>query len=180
VLCLFAALAAAMALLASSFLETRYQGFIIAAFCGVALIGIRQLRYLEFDIASRLLFRGGFHRTMSARLKVESVAAALERAATEQEWWDALIQGTSPLDLAAVRWTGPHGQREVRKPGGEPAWTFSLPLSDRDVIELEGGFASSAGSLDLVGLGEAVQRTFRARLASWRPAGAGEVSPVLP
>jgi UDP-GlcNAc:undecaprenyl-phosphate GlcNAc-1-phosphate transferase len=178
VLCLFAALAATMALLASSFLETRYQGFIIAAFCGVALIGIHQLRYLEFDVASRLLF--GFHRTVSVRLKVGSVAAALEKAATEREWWDALIQSTSSLGLAAVRWTGPHGQREIRRTGGEPAWSFSLPLSEQDVIELEGGFASSAGPLDLVGLGEAVRRTFQAKLAIWRPVAAGKVSPVLP
>jgi UDP-GlcNAc:undecaprenyl-phosphate GlcNAc-1-phosphate transferase len=180
VLCLFAALAATMALLASSFLDTRYHGFIIVAFCGVALIGIRQLHYSEFDIAGRLLFRGEFHRSVNVKLKVESVAAALERAATEQEWWDALIQSTSSLGLAAVRWTGPHGQREIREPGGESAWSFSLPLSDRDVIELEGGFASSAGSLDLVGFGEAVRRTFHAKLPNWRPAAAGKVSPVLP
>jgi hypothetical protein len=146
----------------------------------VALIGIRQLHYSEFDIAGRLLFRGEFHRSVNVKLKVESVAAALERAATEQEWWDALIQSTSSLGLAAVRWTGPHGQREIREPGGESAWSFSLPLSDRDVIELEGGFASSAGSLDLVGFGEAVRRTFHAKLPNWRPAAAGKVSPVLP
>jgi UDP-GlcNAc:undecaprenyl-phosphate GlcNAc-1-phosphate transferase len=180
VLYLFAALAAAMALLASSFLATHYQGFIVAAFCGVALIGIRQLRYAEFDIAGLLLLRGEFHRTVNVRLKLESVAAALELAATEQEWWDALIRSTSSLDLAAVRWTGPHGQREIRKPGGVPAWSFSLLLSERDVIELEGGLAFSAGSLDLVGLGEAVRRTFHAKLPVWRPAAAGKASPVLP
>ncbi len=180
VLCLSAALVAAMALLAISFLDTRYQGFIIAAFCGVALIGIRQLRYAEFDIAGRLLFRGEFHRTVNVRLKVESVAAALERTSTEQEWWDALIQSTSSLDLAAIRWTGPHGGRENRKSGGEPAWSFSLPLSENDAIELEGGFTSSAGSLDLVGLGAALQRSFRAKLSNWRPAAAERVSPVLP
>jgi len=180
VLCLFAALAAAMALLASSFLDTRYQGFIIAAFCGVALIGIRQLRYSEFDIAGRLLFRGEFHRTVNVRLKVESVAAALEGASTEQEWWDALIQSTASLELAAVRWTGPHGRRESANPGGESAWSFSLPLSETDTIEMEGGFSASPGSLDLVGLGEAVQRTFRTKLSIWRPAHAGRVSPVLP
>jgi UDP-GlcNAc:undecaprenyl-phosphate GlcNAc-1-phosphate transferase len=180
VLYLFAALAAAMALLASSFLGTRYQGFIILAFCGVALIGIRQLRYLEFGIASRLLFRGEFHRTVNVRLQVESVAAALEGASSEEEWWGALIRSTSALNLTAVRWTGPHGGRENRKPGGEFSWSFSLPLSESDTIELEGGFSSSPGSLDLVGLGEAMQRTFRAKLSNWRPASAGRVSPVLP
>ena len=180
VLYLFAALAAAMALLASSFLGTRYQGFIILAFCGVALIGIRQLRYLEFGIAGRLLFRGEFHRTVNVRLQVESVAAALEEASSEEDWWDALIRSTSSLDLAAVRWTGPHGRRENRKAGGESTWSFSLPLSESDTIELEGGFSSSPGSLDLVGLGEVMQRTFRAKLSNWRPAAAGRVSPVLP
>ncbi len=180
VLCLFAALAATLALLASSFLETHYQGFIILAFCGAALAGIRQLRYLEFDVASRMLFGGGFHRTVSGKLKLESVAAALEEASTEQEWWDALIRSTASLELAAVRWTGPHGERENRNPDAEKAWSFSLPLSEHDVIEMEGGFASAAGPLDLVGLGEAVRRTFSTKLANWRGTEAGKASPALP
>jgi UDP-GlcNAc:undecaprenyl-phosphate GlcNAc-1-phosphate transferase len=180
VLYLFAALAAAMALLASSFLDTPYQGFIIVAFCGVALIGIRQLRYSEFDIAGRLLFRGEFHRTVNVRLKVESLADALEKASTEQEWWNALLEGTASLNLAMVRWTGPHGTREDRKAAGEPGWSFSLPVSDSDTIELEGGTTSAAGSFDLIGLGEAVQRTFRAKLTIWRPMATEKVSPVLP
>jgi hypothetical protein len=177
---LFAALAAAMALLASSFLDTRYQGFIVVAFCGVALIGIRQLRYSEFNIAGRLLFRGEFHRTVNVRLKIESVAAALDGASTEEEWWAALIQSAATLNLSAVRWTGPHGTREDRKPGAETGWSFRLPLSDSDAIELEGSATSPVGSFDLIGLGEAVQRTFRAKLASWRPLEAEKVSPVLP
>ena len=180
VLYLFAALAAATALLASSFLETRYQGFIVAAFCGVALIGIRQLRYAEFGVASRLLFRGEFHRTVNVRLQVESVAAALEGASTEQEWWAALIQGTAALNLSAVRWTGPHGTRENRKPGAEAGWSFSLRLSESDAIQLEGSVTSPAGSFDLIGLGEAVQRTFRAKLPGWRPLEAEKALPVLP
>jgi UDP-GlcNAc:undecaprenyl-phosphate GlcNAc-1-phosphate transferase len=180
VLLLFAALAAAMALLASSFVGAPYLGFIIVAFCAVALIGIRQLRYSEFDIAGRLLFRGEFHKTVNVRLKIESVAGALERASTQEEWWAALIQGTASLDLAVVRWTGPHGMRETRKPGAEPGWSFSLPLSESDTVELEGSSTSTAGSFDLIGLGEAVQRTFGAKVSSWRPMAAEKASPVLP
>jgi UDP-GlcNAc:undecaprenyl-phosphate GlcNAc-1-phosphate transferase len=180
VLYLFAALAAAMALLASSFLETRYQGFIIAAFCGVALIGIRQLRYSEFDIAGRLLFRGEFHKTVNVRLKLESVAKELDQASTEDAWWDALMQGTASLELAAIRWRGPGAMREHRQPGVDPAWSFRLPLSATDAVEFEGGFTSAVGSFDLVGLGEAVQRTFRAKLPGWQSAAAEKVSPVLP
>lgn len=180
VLYLFAALAAAMALLASSFLDTRYQGVIVVVFCGVALIGIRQLRYSEFDIAGRLLFRGEFHRTVNVRLKIESVAAAMERASTPEEWWAALIEGASSLDLTTVRWRSPHGMREKRKPGEDPAWSFSVTLSGDDTIELEGGFTASVGSFDLVGLGEAVQRTFRAKSPHRQPGTAENVSPVLP
>jgi hypothetical protein len=70
--------------------------------------------------------------------------------------------------------------REQRKDGVEPAWSFSLPLSEDDTIELEGSFPSSVGSFDLVGLGEMVQRTFRARIPGRQEPVTEKVSPVLP
>jgi hypothetical protein len=53
-------------------------------------------------------------------------------------------------------------------------------LSENDTIELEGGFPSSVGSFDLVGLGEVVQRTFRARVPGREPTVEQKASPVLP
>src|SRR5579863_7942651 len=74
VLYLVAAVGAVFALVASSPVAGKYQGFIVLLFCLVAAAGIRQLRYREFDIPSRLLFRG-----MRQKLTVERLASTLER-----------------------------------------------------------------------------------------------------
>jgi len=189
VLYLFAALAAGMALLASSFLDTRYQGFIILLFCGVAVIGIRQLRYSEFGIVGRFLFRGELNRTVNLELKMETLAAALNRTTGETEWWATLSGGIEALGMTSVRWIGPHGVRERRNSDAPPDWSFRIPVTDTDAVELEGTFASNGDSTALLSLGDLIRRTLRDKLAQAaaarpeesRAAAASEsASPVLP
>jgi len=184
VLYLLAALAASLALLASNF-GWEYQGFVIVAFAVVAFIGIRKLRYPEFDVAGRLLFRGGFQRAMNVRLKIEMVASALERAATGDQWWDALSQSLAPLHLISVRWISSSGSREQRKSSAPAGWFFRIPLSSSDAVEFEGAFLSEetapAPAFDLVGFAEILKRTYppnRARRHAAEPA--GSVAAAIP
>jgi UDP-GlcNAc:undecaprenyl-phosphate GlcNAc-1-phosphate transferase len=184
VLYLFAVLAASLALLASNF-GWEYQGFVILAFAVVAFIGIRKLRYPEFDFAGRLLFRGEFQRAMNGRLKIESVASALERALTDDQWWEALSQSLAPLHLISVRWTSASGTREQRKTTAPAGWFFRIPLSPSDFVEFEGAFLSEgtapAPAFDLVGFAEILNRTYppnRARHHSAEPA--GSVAAAMP
>src|ERR1019366_8008163 len=93
VLYLFAALAAALALLASSHLGGRLQVVVIVLFCVAAGIGIHQLRYWEFDIAGQFLFGGGLKRALDGRLRLERLTWELERASDEENWWSILIAG---------------------------------------------------------------------------------------
>ena len=184
VLYLLAALAASLALLASNF-GWEYQGFVIVAFAVVAFIGIRKLRYPEFDVAGRLLFRGEFQRAMNVRLKIETVASALERAVTGDQWWDALSQSLAPLHLISVRWISSSGSREQRKSSAAAGWFFRIPLSSSDAVEFEGAFLSEemapAPAFDLVGFAEILKRTYppnRARRHSAEPA--GSVAAAIP
>jgi len=180
VLYLFAALAAAFALLASSF-SGRYQGLVILAFCGTAWIGIRQLRYPEFDIAGRLLFRGEFHRAMNAKMKIESVALALERQTTIDQWWETLAQSLAPLGLAAIRLTSPAGVREQNTPAKPAVWAFRLSLGSTHVVEFEGQFPSDAPTFDLLGFAEVLCRTFPPnRATAPQSAPAEKVATVAP
>jgi len=174
---LFAALAAALALLASSFFGGKYQGFVILLFCLVAWVGIQQLRYSELDIAGRLLFRGEFHRAMGVRLQMESLAAALERASTEDAWWEALVQGLSEVELVAIRWRGPTGTREKSFADAPAAWSFRVPVTARDAIELEGA-GGGAAAFDLVAFAHTAGRTFPANCSGEHAA--EKVAPALP
>jgi UDP-GlcNAc:undecaprenyl-phosphate GlcNAc-1-phosphate transferase len=173
VLYLFAALAASLALLASSF-GGQYQSVVIVAFGVVALIGIRQLRYPEFDVAGRLLFRGGFQRTMNLKLKIESVASALEAATSADHWWGTLSQSVGTPGLVAIRWTSATDVREKRAAGAAPAWSFRVQLDTDNALELEGLFVANAPAFDLIGFAEILTRTFPPNRMAARPAAAAE------
>ena len=162
ILSLFAALAAAFGLLVSAPIGGRYQGFIILLFCAVAFVGIRQLRYAEFDIAGRLLFHGEFQRTMDARLRLARVESALALATSDESWWEAVAQAGRILDLLAVRWTGAEGTREeLLIPDATPSWSFRIPLSETDAVEVDGSLqAEPVASFDLVSLAAMITRTF--------------------
>lgn len=183
VLYLFAALAAAFALFATSF-GGRYQGFVIAAFCLVCWIGIRQLRYPEFDIAGRLLFRGEFQRAMNVQLKIDSVVAALEPCNSPDQWWDALVLSVAPLGLCAIRWVSPAGVREQQTSAARPAWSFRVPLTSAESIEFDGPPAaagSRAPAFDLIGFARVLCRTYPPnRVSAPHPAAAEKVATALP
>jgi UDP-GlcNAc:undecaprenyl-phosphate GlcNAc-1-phosphate transferase len=180
VLLLFAALAAAFALLASSSVGGTYWGLIILLFCAAAWVGVRQLRYAEFDIAGRLLFRGELQRTMDARLRLERLDSALEQATSEKDWWNALAQGGKALGLVAIRWTGADGPRhELPIEDTTPAWSFHVPLSETDSIELEGAFPAAMASSDLIGFAEMASRTFPPKRGRQQQAAAAKTAGVL-
>ena len=145
VLYLFAALAAALALLATSPLNGMYQGGVIALFCSAAWIGIRQLRYSEFDIAGHFLFGGGFKRAVDSGLKLDRLISELERSRDEDSWWNSLVDCGADLGLTEIRWEGPHGSR-VRSlsPQKESPWSFRVSVTNTDFIEIVGGLTENS------------------------------------
>jgi hypothetical protein len=184
VLYLFATLAASLALLASTF-RWEYQGFVILVFAILAWAAIRKLGYPEFDVAGRLLFRGEFQRAMNGRLKLESVASALERAVTVDQWWDTLSQSVLPLNVISVRWISSAGIREQRKSTNPSAWSFRMPLSASDSVEIEGALfldGTAAGPVfDFIGFAEILNRTYPPnRTCHTSAAPAGSVAAAIP
>jgi UDP-GlcNAc:undecaprenyl-phosphate GlcNAc-1-phosphate transferase len=162
VLYLFAALTAALALLASSPLGGQYQGFVVALFCVVAWIGVRQLRYSEFDIAGHFFFGGGFKRALDSRMNLQKLLSDLERSTDPDSWWKALIDGAARLGMSEIRWIAPGGTRvETLVPGGAAAWLFRVRISETDSIEICGPFTEGAASFDLIGFAETAKRTLR-------------------
>ena len=54
------------------------------------LVGIRQLRYAEFGMASRLLFGGELQRTLGGQIRLEMLAEKLGEAQSEEDCWRVL------------------------------------------------------------------------------------------
>ena len=176
VLYLVAAVGAIFALLASSPVAGRYQGFIVLLFCLVTAIGIRQLRYREFDIPSRLLFRG-----MKQKLVVERLASLLERTSGEEIWWDRLTEVGSALGLLGIRLADTSGVRRQWHSTGEPGWFFQVALNEATYLELEGPLlARTATSFDLIRFGEIAKNTFPGVRPQPEAAHTGKVASVHP
>ena len=97
---------------------------------------------------------------MVLQLKMESLTTALERTATDGQWWEELIRGVSALDLVAIRWISASGTRESVLRQGAARWSLRIPMTPVDAIEIEGGFTSRAHALDLVGFAQMANRTF--------------------
>jgi UDP-GlcNAc:undecaprenyl-phosphate GlcNAc-1-phosphate transferase len=169
VLYLFAALAAALALLASSRLGGKLQIVVIVLFCLAAGIGIQQLRYWEFDIAGQFLFGGGLKRALDGRLRLERLTSELERAGDEKNWWAILVEGARSLGMLEIRWVGVDGERSETLAQTAPAWTFRVSLTDVEFIEVTGAVPDASSSFDLMGFAENARRSFQARRAAVQP-----------
>ncbi|MGA2272914.1 MAG: MraY family glycosyltransferase [Bryobacteraceae bacterium] len=170
VLYLLAALAAALALLASSHFGGKLQIVVIVLFCVAAGIGIHQLRYWEFDITGQFLFGGGVKRALDGRLRLERLTWELDLASDEKNWWAILVEGARSLGMSEIRWIGLDGERtETLAPLTAPAWTFRVSLTDVESIEVSGAVADASSSFDLMGFAESARRTFQARRTATQP-----------
>ena len=159
VLYLVGALAAALALIASSGIMGRYQGLIAVAFCAAAWVGIRNLHYAEFDIAGRLLFSAAEPARNGAAL-LGRLATALEGATDEDVWWNTLVREGKSLGFAALRWPKPGGGRQADlAPGAPRGWSLEIPVAGAAAIRVDGLASQDAPHCDLPELAQIVGRT---------------------
>jgi UDP-GlcNAc:undecaprenyl-phosphate GlcNAc-1-phosphate transferase len=161
VLYMFAGLTAVFALLLSINIG-HYWGLVILAFFGAVWVGIGQLKYSEFDVAGKFLFRGELQRTLDVRLRLENVSSGLAQAIDEKQWWDGLIQGAQTLGLVKVLWTGPGFNHEEVLSAAPSDWSLDVPLGEGEAVNLQGTFGPHASS-DVLAFAELISRSFAAR-----------------
>jgi UDP-GlcNAc:undecaprenyl-phosphate GlcNAc-1-phosphate transferase len=164
---------ALFALLLSDSSELRWQGFIVFGFCATAWVGVRELRYPEFNVAAQLLIGGGFRQTLREKARVRNLADALERCATEDEWWDLLIKAGREAGWFRVVWMQDRSIRreQVFQNQAQPGWSLNLPLADGESLQIAGGIQPTDRPLDLMAFAQAVHGSFDARRRVWeRPA----------
>jgi UDP-GlcNAc:undecaprenyl-phosphate/decaprenyl-phosphate GlcNAc-1-phosphate transferase len=116
----FSCLGACFSLVQNS-LHRDFGGVIIVLFCLAAWIGIQNLGYVEFSMASRLLLRGGVGRMIDFESKLRHFEDNLAKAETLEEVWDNVRRASRDL--------GFHGSR--------------LSLFGRVNVDLDEGFQES-------------------------------------
>jgi UDP-GlcNAc:undecaprenyl-phosphate GlcNAc-1-phosphate transferase len=149
-----------------------WQACTLLAFCGMALLGVQQLRYSEFNVAAKLL-KGGFRQTLQEEVRIRSLAEALERCATEEEWWDQLVRAGREAGWFSVAWIRDRSIRreQVLQKQAQPGWSLNLPLPNGDSLQIDGGIQPTDQPLDLMAFAQAVHGSFAVRRQVWeRPA----------
>ncbi len=146
-------------LLAWKPLATGYHAGVLAAFCVVCIAGIRELRYPEFE-ATKTLLLGEFRKAVAAKARLGQLRETLGRATSDREWWDALVRAGREEGFVSLVWDGPAGRQQTNAPPGDEAWRFEISLTAGETIEVYGGVAQSAGSLNLPELSSILRETF--------------------
>lgn len=80
---LFAALS-----LSLGFIQQRFAGLVIIAFCGAIWYGIRNLGYHEFEVAGGLIADGAFQQLLDVQVELRQLSESLDGAET----WEARVE----------------------------------------------------------------------------------------
>jgi len=169
VLYLVCAAAAAFALLLTHPYAGFYYGPIILVICIVVLIGIRQLRYAEFGLASRLLFGGELQRTLGGQLRLEMLAEKLGEAQSEEDCWRVLAASIDDFGFAAVELSlrGHRWQKSVPGALDSDCWSLQVPISDQDWLRLKRPFATGVLPMMVTPFLDTVRRALQSKLQHW-------------
>jgi UDP-GlcNAc:undecaprenyl-phosphate GlcNAc-1-phosphate transferase len=168
VLYLVCATAAACALLLTLPHAGRFFGLVSLAVCGVIWVGIRQLRYAEFGLASRMLFGGELQRTLGGQMRLERLVEELGQADDEAECWRLTSAGARDFGFDSIRLSMRGSVREaVLDDGSTECWSLRVPFGDGDYFELTRRFESGVLPMMVASFLDTLRRALEERLEEW-------------
>jgi UDP-GlcNAc:undecaprenyl-phosphate GlcNAc-1-phosphate transferase len=155
--------------LTMTWLLVRYRGAggvalsVLLAVCGAAaaIVGIRRLRYAEFEVAGRLFFGGGMRNILAREIRIRRLEISLEAVKTPDEWWTLVSKAAREEKWGGIRWIASDNTvREAALNNRCSSWSFSLDLGGEGIIEVTGDEAA-AMSGDLVSFSIMLKRSLR-------------------
>jgi hypothetical protein len=169
VLYLVCAMAAAFALLLTMPHAGRYFGLVMVAVCGVVWLGIRQLKYAEFGLASRLLFGGELQRTLGGQLRLERLAEDLGQAKDEEKCWRLVSAAARDFGFDSIRLSIGGSVRELAATDApvKECWSLRVPFGERDYFELTRRFESGVLPMMVAHFLDTLRRALEDRLEEW-------------
>lgn len=157
VLYLFAALAAGLALLLIAPQAARFKNGVLVLLLVAIWLGLRELRYKEFNFLGRIVFGGEWQQILQQNLRLDHLSQAVGAARTPETQWMALVETARECGWSRLRWTTPANVQEVEISTGEPAWTFQVHLGEQGMITISG--TSGKGGIDLAKCAAAIQQS---------------------
>jgi UDP-GlcNAc:undecaprenyl-phosphate/decaprenyl-phosphate GlcNAc-1-phosphate transferase len=172
-------IAAALSLLASV-VQGRLAGLAILMFCACAWIGVHHLKYIEFEVAKRVLFQR-FRRILESEITVVSFQERIAAATTLDECWEQIVRAAEEFGFAQVRLSiGPRFYEETLRPINPVAcWNFQIPLSETDYIEFKRPVRSEFHPWAAVPFFELARNSLRPSLARFQTEPRSVTEPVF-
>jgi UDP-GlcNAc:undecaprenyl-phosphate GlcNAc-1-phosphate transferase len=147
-------------------------------FAVAVVLLVTRLRYPEFEVARRLIFRREFRTALAEKSRLEYLAKSLETAQNEDEWWNRITELARDLNwtrVTQIECQTPGGDFVVRQKAlseklseGPPSWSFRVALGPGESLQAEGDVATERQGFDLPSFAAVVARSFRARSGGWR------------
>jgi len=122
--------------LASIWVHNQGEALILLAFFCTATFGVRQLGYAEFEVARRVLLRGGFRRDINAELAVQAFEQALSAAATPDDCWEEVQRASDEFGFHIVRMRLASRMFGATDYDCRRSSSINISLSEDDWIEL--------------------------------------------
>ena len=170
VLYLFAAVAACLALLLIAPQLAAFRNALLVLLVAATGVGVRELRYKEFNFVGRMLFGGELQKNLHESLRLDKLRTSLQAASTADAWWTALAETAHECGWNKILWQSPNGVRELALSSrAELGWSFDVPVGEGSLrIESHG----NQPGLDLADFADVVKQSVPAAERDSAPAGA--------
>jgi UDP-GlcNAc:undecaprenyl-phosphate GlcNAc-1-phosphate transferase len=152
VLCSAGGIAAALALLST--MNNMYAGFVLLLFCGVSWFGIKNLRYQEVCLASRIASPAAFRQSLLSETILQTTREHLKAADTPGNYWKVVKTMASELGFCRVWMTLESVEffESVDTDDSIPSWTITIPLDGGGHIGLAHRFEKTITVVTLASL----------------------------
>ncbi len=160
-LALYAACGAAAALsLLASVTQDQFKGLIIVIFVTSAWLGVRQLRYAEFGVASKMLMGGSFRHDLNSRLTLHAFDNRMTDATGIQDCWEIVkdTAGEFGFTFVELRLPAFNFAEHSGDAPGELAWQIAVPLPEGGELHLSRPIADPTAPTVLPMFVEALHR----------------------
>jgi UDP-GlcNAc:undecaprenyl-phosphate GlcNAc-1-phosphate transferase len=157
-----------------------WDAVILAAFVCVTLAGVKQLQYVEFDAARRLMLSDAFRRTLNGQIAVKGFETGLSLAVTPQDCWAVIETASKDFGFHRIEMRFA-GQLFSCHSGAEPirSWDIRIPISSEDWIELSHEFGPAGHATAVVAFAETIRKVLMPRTSLVRQSESNIAAPPL-
>jgi UDP-GlcNAc:undecaprenyl-phosphate GlcNAc-1-phosphate transferase len=137
--------------------HNQFGGIIVILFCAVAWIGVQNLGYSEFGLATRLFFNGTFRQIIDVQFRLQQFERSLVEARSLDQCWEGIQTGYSDFGFSGVRL---HAQGRVFEETPQDAaehCQIRIPLADSQYVNLYRSFQTDVDPTALAGFARVLQ-----------------------